>query len=292
MLLACCICRDGRLQVQATNRASADMGDSALEAQLNVAVRQLGESVGQSASHRFVSIERGENLVLALFFGAHSFACLMPANEVTSGRTHAAAGFLSDICARWDGVSGASFDSGSFDGFQSVLRAQLVHFSTAQLQGDALIKPSPDEVVALRRQVGLLKQQLSAALAEKGSGQLLAMSGREAGEWTALSTQVAELEAAKRQMEHHSAELLEELRTSRLRQMDSQKRDSSESQRAWEVSACQLPGGPLLAKRSKRQYPAPNTRQSRICLPCRIHHGLRCVRAASLAASAYARPRA
>eukprot|EP00966_Prymnesium_polylepis_P152055 3512304-Prymnesium_polylepis.1 len=111
MLLACCVVRTSGGSVQFVAHASAapprgsgapSDGVSALEVELQTAVKQLAQTAGQPATRCLYAVERGEQLVVALFFGVYGFACLTPRGTSRGAHAHVAVGFLSDVCARWD----------------------------------------------------------------------------------------------------------------------------------------------------------------------------------------------
>ncbi|KAL1507475.1 hypothetical protein AB1Y20_008311 [Prymnesium parvum] len=220
MLLACAVCRSSRGSTEVLARASAGGaephppdGGSAIERELHAALRLLAQTAGQPSSPRLYAVRSGQHAVVALFLGEYGFACTT-SGEPASGVV--GVGFVSDLCARWDGVvSSGSFASmaAELHGFEAVLRKQMLRFSAAELHGAALLQPreASAEVEALREQVAALRLQLQRE-GEK--------SRSSSGEYhPALMQKMAELEAAKHEMQQRSSELVLELQRVRERQL-------------------------------------------------------------------------
>ena len=135
MILATYICEHGTVVSQATNHAtSPDGAATMLDSLLHFRAQELCHAVGSSAVKRVVVRRHDDLLLFCLAQGAQAFVC---ACTDVPERAFAAFGFLADVCARW----GHKTESLAFE---SVLRAQMVHHSSAHLVGAELLR-SPDD---------------------------------------------------------------------------------------------------------------------------------------------------
>ena len=136
MILAAYICEHGAIVSQATNHATSPdgHGGTTLDSLLHFRAQELSHAVGSSAVKRVVVRRHDELLLFCLAQGAQAFVC---ACTDAPERAFAAFCFLADVCARWSNPTERL-------GFESVLRAQMVHYSSANLISAELLR-SPDE---------------------------------------------------------------------------------------------------------------------------------------------------
>ena len=132
MILATFVAEHGHIVSQATNHATTDRhSSSTVDALLHLRAQELCQTIGTSTVKRVV-VQRHEQLLLyCLSQGAQAFIC---ACTDRPDRAFAAFGFLSDVCARWGSKTERL-------AFESVLRAQMVHYSAAQIEGASLLLP-------------------------------------------------------------------------------------------------------------------------------------------------------
>ena len=137
MILAAYICEHGAIVSQATNHATSPDEHGAgtsLDSLLHLRAQELSHAVGSSAVKRVVVRRHDELLLFCLAQGAQAFVC---ACTDAPERAFAAFCFLADVCARWSNQTERL-------AFESVLRAQMVHYSSANLIGAELLR-SHDE---------------------------------------------------------------------------------------------------------------------------------------------------
>ena len=219
MILAAYICEHGAIVSQATNHATSPdgHGGTTLDSLLHFRAQELSHAVGSSAVKRVVVRRHDELLLFCLAQGAQAFVC---ACTDAPERAFAAFCFLADVCARWSNQTERL-------GFESVLRAQMVHYSSANLIGAELLR-SPDEpargggggggaVVVAEAEALQARNELAAARTMLSEQQMQLSEARYTAEREAseLAVKVVELDAAKQQMQGHSAELVAELRDAR-----------------------------------------------------------------------------
>ena len=134
------------------------------------------------------------------------------------------------MCARW------SIKTERL-AFGSVLRAQMVHYSAAQLEGAELLGLAGYRDVAAEGEAAAARAELRTAR-ELITEQHVALDDarrQRQQESTELNAKIVELEAATRQMQQHSAELMAELRDTQ-RQHAQQAREFA-SERAADTEA-------------------------------------------------------
>ena len=219
MILAAYICEHGAIVSQATNHATSPdgHGGTTLDSLLHFRAQELSHAVGSSAVKRVVVRRHDELLLFCLAQGAQAFVC---ACTDAPERAFAAFCFLADVCARWSNPTERL-------GFESVLRAQMVHYSSANLISAELLR-SPDEpargggggggaVVVAEAEALQARNELAAARTMLSEQQMQLSEARYTAEREAseLAVKVVELDAAKQQMQGHSAELVAELRDAR-----------------------------------------------------------------------------
>lgn len=137
MILAAYICEHGAIVSQATNHATSPDEHGAgtsLDSLLHLRAQELSHAVGSSAVKRVVVRRHDELLLFCLAQGAQAFVC---ACTDAPERAFAAFCFLADVCARWSNQTERL-------AFESVLRAQMVHYSSANIIGAELLR-SHDE---------------------------------------------------------------------------------------------------------------------------------------------------
>ena len=218
MILAAYICEHGAIVSQATNHATSPDGAGAtLDSLLRARVQELSQVGGSAAVKRVMVRRHDEYLLFVLVQGAHAYVC---ACTNAPERAFAAFCFLADVCVRW------SYQT-ERPAFESVLRAQMVHYSSANLIGAELLR-APNEpalggsdgggaVAVAQAEAQQARSELAAARAMLSEQQLQLSEARYTAEREAseLAAKVLELDAAKQQMQGHSAELVAELRDAR-----------------------------------------------------------------------------
>ena len=211
MILAAYICEHGAIVSQATNHATSPDGAGAtLDSLLRARVQELSQVGGSAAVKRVMVRRHDEYLLFVLVQGAHAYVC---ACTNAPERAFAAFCFLADVCVRW------SYQT-ERPAFESVLRAQMVHYSSANLIGAELLR-EPNEpalggsdgggaVAVAQAEAQQARNELAAARAMLSEQQLQLSEARYTAEREAseLAAKVLELDAAKEQMQGHSAELV------------------------------------------------------------------------------------
>ena len=135
MILAAYICEHGAIVSQATNHATSPDGAGAtLDSLLRARVQELSQVGGSAAVKRVMVRRHDEYLLFVLVQGAHAYVC---ACTNAPERAFAAFCFLADVCVRWSNQT-------ERPAFESVLRAQMVHYSSANLIGAELLR-APNE---------------------------------------------------------------------------------------------------------------------------------------------------
>ena len=138
MILAAYICEHGAIVSQATNHATSPNGHGAgatLDSLLHLRAQELSHAGGWSAVKSVIVQRHDELLLYCLAQGAQAFVC---ACTDAPERAFAAFCFLADVCARWSNQTERL-------AFESVLRAQMVHYSSAANIIGAELLRSPDE---------------------------------------------------------------------------------------------------------------------------------------------------